>query len=305
MGKNSNKAQAQAQAQAQAMEEVQAMSDNAKALMVSTITSNLMRPTKSFVDAMLSVIPDEEEIATTAITIGEKDLQSVVLKKTYVTADTLRKFSEVSIQAMICELHSLTKEIAKADGFTVNGFIKSAFPQYDANTITNYYRVARIFGNPHTHIWKNPIPQGVSVTNLRQVLSLINTDKIDEASEKDLDARLSDFVKKYITTGKIHLLGSNKDLREEISAIKNPNKADIQGKATEVKEGEGTGEEAQAEVEVTPEVAQQEEAQKARDAVNTLYAYFRDNEAVLEALAVVLASIPSEEAQAEEAQAEG
>ena len=263
-----------AQAQAQAIEQAQAQ---ARAE-VMDLNSN------GFINAMISVA-NNEDIETREITVGEKELTDITLKTVTVTAQTIRAFQKESTKALCCELAKLDKETAKHDGFSVSSFIKNALPDLAYSTAHEYYVVGRMFGNPTTHTWKSPIPSSATVSNLSAVAkALCNTEKIDEATEKDLNARFAEFITKYIETGLIHLNATEKDLRKEIKDIKNPA---IPVTATEVTEQEQEQEQEQAKT-----ISKVSDTEQAQEAFNILFAFFRGNDKAIEALTTALAELP-------------
>ena len=147
MSKNS---QAQAQAQAKA-ELTQAVHNKIQSM--------------SIVDVMLSAVPsltakdeDGNDVAL-PVMVGQKQLTNDTMRIVTVTARTIAKFEKESTTALSIELGKVTKELAKAEGFTsVKRFCATALPHLSDSRIWELYTVGRLFGNPDTHTWKNPIP---------------------------------------------------------------------------------------------------------------------------------------------------
>lgn len=247
----------------------------------------------NFISAMLSIVPDTDDMV---VKVGEKDLTDKTLKNVTVTAQTLQAFAGVSTKALCCKLSEVDTETAKHDGFKVMAFITGALPNLAPSTARLYYLVGRIFGDSATMTWRQPVPSSVSISNLTDLVKakgLINTTKIEEATEKDLVARFEEFIRKYVDTGLIHLNATQKDLRAEIKAIQNPDKADIVTTAEDVTDTEQEQDTKSTDVPAT----EQEQEQDARLALDTLFTYFKGNDKVLEYLSLVLAEMPTEQEQ--------
>ncbi len=290
-----NKKQAQAQAQAQAHETISEV-----AIVAQETAQETALTTSNFIDKMLSCA-DLDDIENRKITVGEKELSDLTLKKVVVTAETINAFSKVSAMALCCELGKVDKETAKHDGFKVNAFIEKALPDISPAQARRYYVIGRLFGDPNTHEWRRPIVSSVTFTALDIVAkAFCNCEKLDEATEKDRVARFDEFVAKYIKTGKLHLNGTIADLKQEIADLKS---TVINSTAQEIKGNEAQGNEAQG----NEAPAKAQETETAREAINALYAYFKGNVKVQEYLALILAEIPTEtetETEAQETEAQ-
>lgn len=256
----------------------------------ATLADITRNSVQTFVDNINAI--DLEKSYTLA---GGKEITSTELKRSYVTTASLLASAEISNMALVCELGKVTKKVAEKDGFkSVMDYLRNAFgSRLDTNTLSRYYRVGRIFASRTEIGWKNGISNGVSITNLGQVLALIDikwTD-LDSMSETDINVIYDKFVADYIDTELIHLNALNKVLRDEIKDIKNP--AIISATAEEVTTEPSTDTDTDTDTQPSP-VKVVDTADKAREALDTLYTYFRGNDRALEALALVLAELPNE-----------
>ena len=256
---------------------------------LADITRNSIQ---TFVDSVNAL-----ELDNSYTLAGGKEITSTELKRSYVTTASLLASAEISSIALVCELAKVTKKVAEKDGFkTVMDYLRNAFgARLDTNTLSRYYRVGRIFASRSDLKWRDGIPASVSITNLGQVLALIDikwTD-LDSMDEPTLSKIFDKFYADYIETEKLHLNALNKVLRDEIKDIKNP--AIIEATAEEVTSDTSTSDTSNTSADTVKVDEDAERASTARDSIDYLYQYFRGNDKALEALAVLLAEIPATE----------
>lgn len=237
--------------------------------------------------------------------IVNKEIFTPAVVEAYENIDYLRSLKDVSEKGLVFEIGDLDDEMLKKEGFKggVMDFIGQVFGTSLAlNTVQKYRKIGKVFGvktiddNGKIHYsWKAPIADDVSVTNLTQIIGLLNLPKdYAKLTEAELDKVFQSFVVNYIVTGKIHLDATNKILRDEITAIKTTVN-DIQSTATEIKDGETVEEgntvepsETADEVEITPEIEAEEKRTHAIEMLDYLKVYFKGNKDALKAIATLV-----------------
>lgn len=106
-------------------------------------------------------------------------------------------------KALACFLADIDCEFPKRYGIkSMNRALEIATNGLkDGNTLSKYRRVGRVFGAvapDGSPVWKDPIPQDVSITNLTSCLGLLNLPRdIDDLSREELDATFDEFVAKF------------------------------------------------------------------------------------------------------------
>lgn len=279
MKKNAQE-QAQAQAQAQAMGQ----------------------PTEGFGLSVQSRLTEVD--GHKAFTYIEKTKDGELVSKTvyepsvvavYEKVDYLTQVARISVKALCIELGHLDIEGVKKAGIKggFNGFISKCFGRdLDTNTAQRYRRIGKVFGRSYVdetgktqYMWHEPISQDVSVTNLGQVLSLVDLPKEwEDMEDAEIFKLYKRFIDNYVLTGKISLDSTLKDLRQAMK--------DLKTEVATVNATEVSSEPVQAqEKEVTPEMVQAEKTEEATMAVQTLYTYFEGNTTVLAMLAQIAEAI--------------
>ena len=151
--------------------------------------------------------------------------------------------SDDVLKAMACFLADIDKDFAKRYGIkSMNRVLEIATNNAkDGNTLSKYRRVGRIFGTigkDGKPAWKDPIPQGASITNLTSCLGLLDLPRdIDDLTPEEVDAVFNDFVAKFcdptLTSYLRSLQGSLTALRAEIHDYN----TSVDGGATAPKKG--------------------------------------------------------------------
>ena len=265
--------------------------------------------TEDVLNSLLGAVPalvDDEGNRTYAVQVGEAVIKDLAIAKTIVTTRTIAKFNAVSAIAGAIEMGAVSKEGAKKENFsTVYRMFECAIPSLSDSRIRELYTVGRLFGDITTHTWKSPIPQGASITNLSCIAKKLNLGKkIDEATPEDIASRFNAVVDKCLKRAKpLDLTASLTEVRKGIDAIISEDNA-IPTTFTESDNNNAPADNAPADNQPKQEQAQNEDRTAgAREAVNYLFDYFKDNEAVKQALYTILENMPKEQEQ-EQAQQE-
>ena len=161
---------------------------------------------------------------------GQEKATTVVIANQYAVArlsniDAIINLNKNSNIALSIELARLKKSIAEENGFrTVAQMVHSIHDDLSETTINAYRRVGVVFGDLASEIfkWKDLIPQNVSITNLVQVVGLVDIDKdTDKITQDNAVKAVAEFVDKYILSDRLHLLLPLSKLKEEIKDINN------------------------------------------------------------------------------------
>ena len=160
------------------------------------------------------------ETKSTTVTINN---QYAVARLTNIDAViTLNKKSNI---ALSIELARLKKSVAEENGFkTVAQLVHAIHDDLSETTINSYRRVGVIFGDLSTEVfkWKDEIPQNTSITNLVQVVGLVNASKdTDSITQEEATQAVREFKERYIDSEDIHLLLPLSKLKEEIKRVQN------------------------------------------------------------------------------------
>ncbi len=289
MGKKEKNMQEQA-VQEQAVQELAVIAE-AK---TEDVISSLMKAVPSIVD--------NEGKRTYAVQVGEAVIKDITTAKTIVTTRTIAKFNAVSAIMGAIEMGAVTKEKAKAEGFTtVYRMFECAIPSLSDSRIRELYTVGRLFGDITTHEWRKPIPSKASITNLSAIAKYFNMGKkIDEASPADIAERFAYIVQECIDCEEpLPLDGTLSELRKALKERENT----IKGEFTESNSNvpaDNEGQEQEQEQEQEQAKPTEDRTVGAREAVNYLFDYFKDNEAVKQALYTILENMPKEQEQEQE-----
>ena len=293
--------QAQAQAQAQALTPVEVR--NKYTELSSDMASNVaLSAVANLMTATVHEVGKDE-----VVMVGDKELTSMTLKQAVVTADTLINYSKVSTMALAVEMGRLVKAIVERDGFkSVNTFIKKAFGSaLDENTISRYYKVGRIFGDPDTHAWKRPIPADVSITNLGVCLSLFKGVDVSTMTDNEVDTLFNEFMDEYVYTERIALRSTLKTIRKDVNAILNPDTADIPTTAEDVTDGEQGDTSENAPQTNENSVSEVQRVYVAQEHVTALMEYFKGaDDSIMTALATLAERLAKDEQAFEQADVE-
>lgn len=285
------------------------------------------RPKDVYIAAGNALKALDELAAADAIMSTKKDaegrevavyIENPTLAKQVNKAAMLDALASVSLMAVCIELAEIDYETVHNEGFSsvVEFVVGTGMCKQDEKTLQGYWRVGMVFGvlgEDHARTgyhWKPDIKQAATVTNLRQVLSLLNLPKrfIEKCTRDEIEDAYDEFVEKYIDTGKINPAHTNAEVRKEINEVTGKGKAkkeDINTTATDLQTGDTVGakqtaEEAQAQ---TTEEAQEQTAEQAeeakrqarnqrwRDTLSEMAKEFESNPEVAKALAVLVAVI--------------
>lgn len=187
----------------------------------------------------LITINANEEILTKdgGIILNKMDGTTVVITnkeqaKHLATAKYICGLQNVTDIAISYELASLTEKMAADFGFTsVNALIQANFNSIEPTKVSRYRRVGKMFiqryfneNGGYSYGLRAPLPEGVSLTNLTEILPLLGVkdwSKLDDFTEDEISDCVNAFCELYIipadgeTDGKLHLLAPTKRLREE------------------------------------------------------------------------------------------
>ena len=177
--------------------------------------------------------------------------------QTCVDIEYLSKIAEASKNMFVARLATIERKSVEALGFkSVATFVQTVCgSRLDGNTLNKYVRVAKIFVDPETGAFREPLSQTVSVSNLCDCLRLftnIEWKKSDSYTPAEWEQFFNDFVDMYVNTDRISLDATQKVLRKQIAEILNP--SIITATAEEISsepltEGEPTAEEPTEETE--------------------------------------------------------
>lgn len=235
--------------------------------------------------------------------IVNKEIFTPAVVEAYENIDYLRSLKDVSEKGLVVEIGLLDDEMLKKEGFKggVMDFIGQVFGSSLAlNTVQKYRKIGKVFGlktvdenGKIKYGWKEPIPNDVSVTNLTQIIGLLNLPKdYTTLSEAEIDKIFKAFVVNYVVTNKIHLDATNSILRDDIKALKET-VDDIETTAEEIKDGETAEENKTAETAEAAETAEEmdEETTKRNNAIEALdylKVYFKGDKTALKAIATLV-----------------
>lgn len=180
--------------------------------------------------------------------------------QTCVDIEYLSKIAEASKNAFVARLATIERKSVEALGFkSVAVFVQTVCgSRLDGNTLNKYIRVSKIFVDPETGLFREPLSQSVSISNLCDCLRLftnIEWKKSDAYTPTEWERFFNDFIDLYVNTEKISLDATQKVLRRQIAEILNP--SIITATAEEISSEPITGEETTPE-ETTPEETEAE-----------------------------------------------
>lgn len=263
--------------------------------------------TEDVISSLMKAVPsivDEDGKRTYAVQVGEAVIKDISTAKTIVTTRTIAKFNAVSAVMGAIEMGAVTKEKAKAEGFTtVYRMFECAIPSLSDSRIRELYTVGRLFGDINTHEWRKPIPAKASITNLSAIAKYFNMGKkIDEATPADIAERFAYIVKECIDCeDPLPLDGTLSELRKALKERENTIKGEFtESNSDSPADNEGQQTEGQQEQEQAKQT--EDRTAGAREAVNYLFDYFKDNEAVKQALYTILENMPKEQEQEQQEQ---
>ena len=236
--------------------------------------------------------------------IVNKEIFTPAVVEAYENIDYLRSLKDVSEKGLVVEIGLLDDEMLKKEGFKggVMDFIGQVFGSSLAiNTVQKYRKIGKVFGiktvdenGKIKYGWKEPIPNDVSVTNLTQIIGLLNLPKdYTTLSEAEIDKIFKAFVVNYVITNKIHLDATNAILRDDIKALKEAVN-DIETTAEEIKDGEAENSTTEAENSTTEaETAEEMDEETAKrnnaiEALDYLKLYFKGDKTALKAIATLV-----------------
>lgn len=202
-----------------------------------------------------------------------------------------------STKGLVLGMAKLTKAHAESIGLkSVKALLRNKFgKELDVNTIEKYRRIGLLFAadrrDPNNYEWREGIDPDVTVSNLDVVMTLFDLKgkkiNLEMCSDSELDALYDNFYGQYIVLDKIHLLATQKTLKEEVKEILNPS---IDGYAIEkdvdeTSEGEGECEgECEGEGEGEGECKTDNAQESALNAIMILQTLFKDNKEAQKAL---------------------
>lgn len=233
--------------------------------------------------------------------VGDKEIKDKALVVMHDKAKVLLAVRKVSDKAMCVEVARLTLDDVKRVGFkSLNDYLKQVF-ESDLTTgqIADYIRVGKIFADTTAqgYKWKKAIPQDVTLTNLRDVLSLVfeeckGKDEKDvcKLSDTELNKLYDRFVSIYLEgDNPCPLQASNAYLREWKKALKEDADAipttaqEVDGQQEQEQEQDGQ----QEQENVTEDVIRD----NAKSALADLMALYKDNAEIEQAVCSLLALI--------------
>lgn len=183
------------------------------------------------------------------IKVGDKEITDKALITMNAKATLLLTARKISDKAMCIECAKLTLEEVKKYGFSsVVAFVGKMFElDLTNNQINDYIRVGKIFGDRQRngYHWKSGVADSVTMTNLRDMLSLVFEDCTDKdskdvakLSDTELNALFDRFMEKYPDCP---LQASNKTLREWKTNIKKKAEEDANTIPTTATPSDGNG----------------------------------------------------------------
>lgn len=235
--------------------------------------------------------------------IINKEIFTPSVVEAYENIDYLRSLKDVSEKGTAIEISLLDDETLKKEGFKggVMDFITQVFGKSLAiNTAQKYRKIGLVFGNKTVdengkikYSWLAPIPDDVSVTNLTQIIALLNLPRdYMNLSKSEIEKIRDTFVKTYIITGKLHLDATNEILRKDLKNLKKDENV-IETTAEEIT-GDENGNTAETEPEnaTTEELDERTEDERKRDVaieyIDYLKIYFKGDKNALKAIATLV-----------------
>lgn len=236
--------------------------------------------------------------------IINKEIFTPSVVEAYENIDYLRSLKDVSEKGTAIEISLLDDETLKKEGFKggVMDFITQVFGKSLAiNTAQKYRKIGLVFGNKTVdengkikYSWLAPIPDDVSVTNLTQIIALLNLPRdYMNLSKAEIDKIRDTFVKTYIITGKLHLDATNEILRKDLKNLKKDENV-IETTAEEITGDENGTSEAENENEngTSEELDERTEDERKRDVaieyIDYLKIYFKGDKNALKAIATLV-----------------
>lgn len=232
--------------------------------------------------------------------IVTKTIYTPAVVESYERMTYLRSLKEVSEKGLCIEISELNDEMLKKEGFKqgVAQYVKEVFGSSIAtNTAQKYRKVGMIFGKKTItedgkieYSWKEPIDSDVTVTNLTQIIGLLNLPRdYAKLTESEIEKIFKKFIKDYVISGKIHLSATNAILRDELHDIattinKDEDEDEDEDKNTENTDNTVNEDENEDEDENTEETARD----NAITAIDTLKVYFKGNKDAMKALATLV-----------------
>ena len=164
--------------------------------------------------------------------VKQRKLYNKLAVNALVNIDKLLFISSKSTKGLVLGMAKLTKAHAEAVGLkSVKALLHNKFgKELDVNTIEKYRRIGLLFAadrnDPNNYEWREGIDSEVSVSNLDVVMTLFNLKEnkinLENCTDDEIDEMFADFYGKYIVLDRIHLLASQKSLKEEVKEILNP-----------------------------------------------------------------------------------
>lgn len=312
------------------------MAQKAKAQVSAPIehAPEVARPITNYADAMLAEIVEDAGKAVKQVvkdgasskvfetTMRDDKGQIVPVSmhtalgiQTMSTLKALVTVENTSGKAIAIEASRITDKVAKAEGFdSAEKMLTTVLYEKSWTTLRAYRRVGKVFGvreeTPYGvhYRWRNGIDDRTSVSNLMQVVGLVNLGDIafDDLTTEQVATAYGEFYERFIASDELHPLLSQKGLRDELTALAKVVNEDGSPKFPELSEygkgtkgrkaskdaGKGDGKDASKGDVVTPERA-------ARDGLDAIVAYLAGVEGAGEHVAAILHLI-EEKAQAQE-----
>ena len=203
--------------------------------------------------------------------------------------------SKVSVKASCIASARIKKETAESCGYkSVVAMLYKLHPDYSQTTLKMYRRIGRIFGDLSAdgYLWREDIPQAVSVNNLSVVVSLLGLEDTESVTDEEIERAYNNFINDYILTDKIHLLLPQAKLKKEVSDIKN---GIIDGSCQEVeKTADTSSDDTSSETEVTPETEKAERHEEYKNMLSVMSEEFKENKTILKAIATIIKELSKE-----------
>lgn len=249
---------------------------------------------KSFT-TMLSEVKQEQSFK-----VGDKVIKDAKLCAMHTRSAVLLTARRIGDKAMCKEVALLATDDVKKVGFkSIPAYLREVFQtDLTAGQINDYIRVGKIFADKESagYKWKSAIPQDVTLTNLRDVLSLVfeecnGKDEKDvlKLSDSELNRLYDRFVSIYVEgDNPAPLQASNAYLRDWKKSLKEDAEA-IPTTATEVPEGDA--EEVQEQEQEQENVTEDVIRENAKVALSDLMSFYRDNADIEKAVCDLLALI--------------
>ncbi len=161
-----------------------------------------------------------------------RKLRNELAVNAMVSIEQLLFIAGKSTKGLVLGMAKLTKAHAESIGLkSVKTLLHNKFgKELDVNTIDKYRRIGLLFAadrkDPNNYEWRDGIDPDVSVSNLDAVMTLFDLKgkkiNLEACTDAELDALYEDFYGQYIVLDKIHLLATQKTLKEEVKEILNP-----------------------------------------------------------------------------------